>query len=565
MNTIRNCFVWGLLLVLLSLATGCGNRQTAAVLDDVETYIQDRPDSALAALRAIDTTTLNSRRLHAQYALLHSMALDKNWIDTTDVNVVMPAVAYYDRRRPVSRRAKPYYYLGRIQFNGGHYDEAIISFTRAGEFAENLEDNRFKALNNIALANTYTATSAYEESQHALVEAEKSGRFCQDSMLLYTILFREAQTLVNLNRHQEADSLFRVLTQENNPFVQRFPQVLGSYAMFLITPPNQQFGQARVLFEKAIQNRGKLESAQYWGMYAQCLANTGDIQKAEEIVNQLENGKQREHVSTSYSKSFIAASKGDYKSAYLLLQENHERLNEEMQKRLQQSTIKSQRDYYLLQRESLKKENQLRKGISSLLVLLVVATVTAIIFIVRHFRERVQQQNRDLMETVRDMMELRQANDNLISDKEKAFTQQLLLRRDFFLLNQENFKELSNLCNSYYKNEGRVSQARVVCGEVRGYMNKLGIGENRYPVLEQRVNEIFDRIMEHFRIEHPNHREQFFQAACYLFAGFQTRTIALLLHLDEKEVYRLKWRIKRDVESIESSHQKDFLTLLNGS
>ena len=184
---------------------------------------------------------------------------------------------------------------------------------------------------------------------------------------------------------------------------------------------------------------------------------------------------------------------------------------------------------------------------------------------VRRFREKVQQQNRDLMETVREMMELRQANDNLSFYKEKAFAQQLLLRRDFFLLSQESFKELSDLCNSYYKNEGRASQAGVVCGEVRGFMKKMGIGENRYPVLEQRVNEKFDHIMEHFRTEHPNHRERFFQAACYLFAGFKTRTIALLLHLDEQEVYRLKWRIKREVESVESSHQNDFLTLLNGT
>ena len=549
----------------LPLMTACASHHTAATLKDVETYIQDRPDSALAVLRAIDTTTLNSRRLQAHYALLHAMALDKNWIDTIDENVVMPAVAYYNRHRPLSRRAKPYYYLGRIQYNGGRYDEAILSFTRAGEYAEKLDDNRFKALNNISLANTYTTTSAYEEAWRALVEAEKPGRLCQDSMLLYTILFHEAQTLVNLNRHQEADSLFRELIQENNPFVQRFPQVLSSYAMFLITPPNQQYGEARGLFEQAIQKKGKLESAQYWGMYALCLANTGDIREAEEILTQLESGRQAIHVSISNSKSLIAAMKGDYKSAYLLLRENQDCLNEEMQKRLHQSTIKSQRDYYLLQRESLKKENRLRKGVSCLLVLLVVATITAIIVMVRRFREKVQQQNRDLMETVREMMELRQANDNLSFDKEKAFAQQLLLRRDFFLLSQESFKELSDLCNSYYKNEGRASQAGVVCGEVRGFMKKMGIGENRYPVLEQRVNEKFDHIMEHFRTEHPNHRERFFQAACYLFAGFKTRTIALLLHLDEQEVYRLKWRIKREVESVESSHQNDFLTLLNGT
>ena len=85
------------LILALALLNSCASRQTAATLNDVETYIQARPDSALATIRAIDTTTLTSRSLRAHYALLHAMALDKNRIDTTDVNVVMPAVRYYGR------------------------------------------------------------------------------------------------------------------------------------------------------------------------------------------------------------------------------------------------------------------------------------------------------------------------------------------------------------------------------------------------------------------------------------------------------------------------------------
>ena len=90
----RLLYCFALSLVLLLLAS-CASRRTAATLDDVETYIQFSPDSALAIIRTIDTTTLTTRSLRAHYALLHAMALDKNWIDTTDVGVVMPAVDYY--------------------------------------------------------------------------------------------------------------------------------------------------------------------------------------------------------------------------------------------------------------------------------------------------------------------------------------------------------------------------------------------------------------------------------------------------------------------------------------
>ena len=538
--------ILGLVFILL-LLTGCGNRETAAVLEDVESYMQERPDSALAVLRAIDTTSLNSRRLQARYALLHAMALDKNWIDTSDLNVVMPAVKYYDRHRPIANRAKPYYYLGRVQFNGGHYAEAIVSFTRAREYAAGLDDDRFKALNEIALANTYNTTSAYEEAINALKEAELFGKRCQDTMVLYTILFDKAQYLINLKRFHEADSLFKELVQEDNSFVRRFPGVLSSYALFLVTPPNQDYEKARALFEKVIHKSGTLGSEQYWSVYALCLANTGDVERAKKILSQIENRKTAKHTSTSHVQSLVAAKEKDYEQAYYYLQINRDQLNKEVQERLRQSSVKAQRDYYLLQKESLQKENRLRNWIIALLLLLIAVATMAISTIIKRNKEKIRRQNQTLMEAVQDLLE---KNEDL--------------RQEYIHLGQENFKALSDLCNTYYKNEGRASQANVVCGEVRGLLKKMGLGSDQYPVLEQRVNEQFDLIMRHFRAEHPNHREPFYRTTCYLFAGFKTRTIALLLDLDEQEIYRLKWRIKNAVEQAKTSHQKDFLTLLTG-
>ena len=82
-------FLHSFLISFSLILSSCASHRTAATLNDVETYIQDRPDSALSTIRAIDTTSLTTRSLRAHYALLHAMALDKNWIDTTDVEVVM--------------------------------------------------------------------------------------------------------------------------------------------------------------------------------------------------------------------------------------------------------------------------------------------------------------------------------------------------------------------------------------------------------------------------------------------------------------------------------------------
>ena len=51
-------------------------------LDDIASYIQDSPSRALDSLVTMDTLCLTRKSDKAKYALLYSIALDKNYIDT---------------------------------------------------------------------------------------------------------------------------------------------------------------------------------------------------------------------------------------------------------------------------------------------------------------------------------------------------------------------------------------------------------------------------------------------------------------------------------------------------
>ena len=79
-------------LFLSLLLVSCSERRTMRDLLDIESYIDARPDSALVAIRQIDTLSLNTKAQKAKFALLHAMALDKNYIDTTDLRVIAPAL-----------------------------------------------------------------------------------------------------------------------------------------------------------------------------------------------------------------------------------------------------------------------------------------------------------------------------------------------------------------------------------------------------------------------------------------------------------------------------------------
>lgn len=83
--------------LLLCLVTSCSIRDVRNQLKDVESYIAERPDSALAIIESIDSTVLRTKGLQAHHALLHAMALDKNYIDVKDDSLALRCqVSFYE-------------------------------------------------------------------------------------------------------------------------------------------------------------------------------------------------------------------------------------------------------------------------------------------------------------------------------------------------------------------------------------------------------------------------------------------------------------------------------------
>ena len=81
--------------VIMSVA-GCGSpKHVDKSLDDAESLMESRPHSALTILESMDMLDLKGKRERARYALLKSMALDKNYVDTTAFDILQPAIDHY--------------------------------------------------------------------------------------------------------------------------------------------------------------------------------------------------------------------------------------------------------------------------------------------------------------------------------------------------------------------------------------------------------------------------------------------------------------------------------------
>ena len=135
---MKNSFA--LLFFMLILMASCTSYQVNRQLKDIESYIQDRPDSALTVLEDIDRTTLRSKRNKAHHALLHAMALDKNYIDVTDDSLSRTALNYFDKWGPKKYKARALYYLGVYYYNIGENKTAIVEFTKSEDLARKAKD-----------------------------------------------------------------------------------------------------------------------------------------------------------------------------------------------------------------------------------------------------------------------------------------------------------------------------------------------------------------------------------------------------------------------------------------
>lgn len=139
-------------------------------LSQVESYIEERPDSALVVLEQINTSELSCKEEKAKHALLYSMALDKNFVDKTDFEVLQPAIDYYEDNGSATDKLRTYYYQGRIFQNKGNDALAMESFVNAIEEGENSNDI-------LTTARTYFAQSKIYYSLYewdSFIESNKS-------------------------------------------------------------------------------------------------------------------------------------------------------------------------------------------------------------------------------------------------------------------------------------------------------------------------------------------------------------------------------------------------------
>ena len=349
-----------ILLAAFFLAS-CASRQTASTLNDVETYIQERPDSALATIRALDTTTLTTRSLRAHYALLHAMALDKNWIDTTDVNVVMPAVDYYAKHGTADQKMKAYYYLGRIQQNGHDPNAAIISLTKAEAASSGSQDDSFKGLVSMVMAEIYRR-AYYSDKEREYIEKGISLFQKSKDTTHYNLSFgRLAMYYQEKKDWKMADSLYQKALILASGDTMSMRLYLSHYASMKVVQPDPDPEGAIALLKRRLFEYKRSLTFKDYGIYAYASEMLGDKQTCDRILKMLYERPDSLRIDTHFMEYRIARHRGDYPLAIERFNITFLDQNETIERVLNNSINQSLKEYYENQAIETKHQAQVQR------------------------------------------------------------------------------------------------------------------------------------------------------------------------------------------------------------
>lgn len=156
------------IIILAIFLFSCnGHSKHWETLSQVESYIEERPDSALVVLEQIDLSELSGKEEKAKYAVLYTQAKDKNYIDERDLKLISEAKDYYEDLGNVRYKFLSLYYYGRILCNNEDYSSAIIAYTKAETLLEDLNDGYLAGLLYVQVGNIYRAFHEYNKSLEA--------------------------------------------------------------------------------------------------------------------------------------------------------------------------------------------------------------------------------------------------------------------------------------------------------------------------------------------------------------------------------------------------------------
>ena len=119
------------LVILFGLVSCSQENRECTILRNVESYIEEKPDSALHVLEHIPQQSLQLPNVRALYALQYTRAQDLAEINPSSDTLILQAVHHYRYFGSATQRFLSWFYLGRVYQNECRPEAAMDAYAKA--------------------------------------------------------------------------------------------------------------------------------------------------------------------------------------------------------------------------------------------------------------------------------------------------------------------------------------------------------------------------------------------------------------------------------------------------
>ncbi len=589
------------LLLLLLAFTACGDKKAVTdVLNRAEALMNEHPDSALNLLRTLTFDDFRKEKNRARYALLHSQALDKNYIDVTSDSIISMAVDYYQDEDEVRNKFLSYYYMGRVHANGGNSLKAMLSFTKAEQLEGEIRDSLALGLLYSQLGDLYRE---YYDFPKSLVAYEKAGvcygQVSKERHRLYAML-DQAYVFRTMGQIDECfQKLLKVRKEAEylrDSYLLR--SVLGDLLMHYVK--EDCIEEAENSFEELKSQFGLgNKTAAFWG----CVSRLHAAKNNEtEALQALEQGWKLTKIPNDSVVLYCDAAKlyAHFKQpekAYHCVVKATTLQNRLVQESLQQPVLTAQRDYLSGKLEFEAYRLRMEKHFRFLYILFFIVLLGIVVYVLSIKLKQEKEKARRTIDELNEEMQRKEAESNrkvasLLQELERKNQSDIIINslREELSRRDENLKQyicesesirrdLQHVANENLVNASQLFRERIeligemilsfeekkdsnINEEIRWWKDKYLVGRKAIAELERQVNMYCQDAMSHFRKEVSMNEEADYHWVCYLFAGVSIKTIAWLMKENKGSVYQRRLRLRSEIESSECLHKELYLRLL---
>lgn len=538
-------------IIITITATACSNMQVRQSLDDIESYIMERPDSALTVLDTMNRQSLTTKRLKAHHALLHAMALDKNYIDVTDDSLARVALTYFSKHGPQKYEARSLYYLALSYYYAGDYSKAILEFTKAEKVAET-SDSLYWGFTKVLQSYVFADTYNFSEGLNCLTEAIDIYRKINAEYYQSVAELRLSQTLLNEGYYKEGEELLKKLINSSDNDIKIRMTAITSYAFIKVAYENPDYSKAYEYYTKILEEHdGQYMSVKDYWAYSFAMIKIG---RGQEAISHITRLSQIDSSSTAdYWQYRISKELGNTQEALSLLEKSSSKNNVEVTNALKQSLAFTQKEYY----ESKYREASLLIKIKNQTIFIVLFCSILIILVATSILQRYIAKSKSDKEQMLEYIE--EIKRQLDQSKSEEYP---LLKKRFISLYKSRFEAIGQLCEQYLQNKERDDIESVMYRKMLLMIEDIRNDAVRRVKFETLLDTELENIMTRFRNEMPKCKESDVTLFSYLVVGFDATTISRLMNLSLNNVYAHKRRLRIKIEEKKPEHMQQFLEMI---